>query len=241
MSMYARPFRVRCADTRVYNAPGSLEGRDHPARFSGEGLNVERREPIGGFVLAGGKSSRMGRPKGLLQFAGKPLVVRMARLVESVSEPAIIIGPPADYGGIGFRVVPDDRRELGPLGGITTALRVTTCGWNLIVGCDLPFLTPEWLEFLVSRAMESQADVVIPLNECGLEPLCAMYRQRARTQIAEALERGVRKVTDGLTGLTLSTIAPAEWKGFDPHGRLFKNVNTPEDYDEARAGERSEA
>ena len=183
----------------------------------------------------------MGRPKGLLPLGGKPLVVRMARLIESVSEPAIIVGPPADYGGMGFRVAPDDRREMGPLGGIATALRVTTCGWNLIVGCDLPFLTREWLEFLVERAISSPADVVIPLNERGLEPLCAMYRQRARTQIAEALERGVRKVTDGLEGLTLSTIAPEEWKGFDPRGRLFKNVNTPEDYEEAQAGKEEES
>lgn len=182
----------------------------------------------------------MGRPKGLLTFDRKPLLVRMARLVEFVSEPAIIIGPPADYGGMGFRVVPDDRRELGPLGGIATALRVTACGWNLIVGCDLPFLTHEWLEFLASRAMASEADVVMPVSERGYEPLCGMYRQRVQTEIAGALERGVRKVMDGLAGLTLSTIEPNEWKGFDPRGRLFKNVNTPEDYDEARTGEASE-
>lgn len=195
------------------------------------------REAIGGFVLAGGQSSRMGRPKGLLVFAGEPLVVRMARLIESVSEPAIIVGPAAVYGDLGFRVVPDDRLDLGPLGGIATALRVTACGWNLVVGCDLPFLTREWLEFLVARAIASPADVVMPLNERGYEPLCAMYRQRAQAIIAQALDRGVRKITDGLAGLTLATIAPEEWKGFDPQGRLFKNVNTPEDYDEAQTGQ----
>lgn len=189
---------------------------------------------IGAFVLAGGRSSRMGRAKGLLPFAGKPLVVHLARLVEFAGEAPIIIGPPSAYGGLGYRVIGDDRRNLGPLGGICTALRVATREWNLIVGCDLPFLTRGWLEFLIARAMNSAADVVIPVNERGYEPLCAMYQQHAHEAIAAALDRGVRKITDGLAELTLTPIAPAEWKAFDPRGRLFKNINTPADYEQAR-------
>lgn len=198
---------------------------------------MANREPVGEFILAGGRSSRMGRAKGLLTFGGEPLVVHAARLLESVSEPRItpiIIGPPEVYANLGIRVIPDDGENLGPLGGISTALRIATCEWNLIVGCDLPFLTRDWLEFLIARAAGSSADVVMPLNERGFEPLCAMYRRSARRAIAQALERGVRKITDGLAGLTVASIAPAEWKAFDPCGRLFKNVNTPEDYDEAR-------
>jgi len=198
---------------------------------------MANREPVGGFILAGGRSSRMGRAKGLLTFGGEPLVVHAARLLEFVSEPRItpiIIGQPDVYANLGIRVVPDDGENLGPLGGISTALRIATCEWNLIVGCDLPFLTREWLEFLVAQTVRSSADVVMPLNERGFEPLCAMYRKSARRAIAEALERGVRKITDGLAALILASIAPAEWKAFDPGGRLFKNVNTPEDYDEAR-------
>ena len=205
------------------------------------------RERVGGFILAGGRSSRMGRPKGFLKFAGEPMVVHVAQTLESTGEardgaaeiaPAmmkpVIIGPPDVYANLGIRVVPDDGENLGPLGGISTALRIATCEWNLIVGCDMPFLTREWLEFLIAQAVGSSADVVIPLNERGFEPLCAMYRKSARRTIAKALERGVRKITEGLTTLTLASIAPAEWKAFDPCGRLFKNVNTPEDYDEAR-------
>lgn len=196
---------------------------------------MKQREEIGGFVLAGGASLRMGHAKGLLTFAGKPLIVHMARLVESVAETPVIVGPASAYGGMGFRVIGDDRRNLGPLGGISTALRVTTHGWNLIVGCDLPFLTREWLEFLVGRAIDSPADVVVPMGERGYEPLCAMYRKRAHGAIAAALGRGVRKITDGLKELTLAAIEPSEWKAFDPRGRLFKNVNTPEEYEQARA------
>ncbi|MGB7025512.1 MAG: molybdenum cofactor guanylyltransferase [Candidatus Acidiferrales bacterium] len=198
---------------------------------------MTNRELVGGFILAGGRSSRMGRTKGLLAFGGEPLVMHVARLLEFTGEPGvtpIIIGPPEVYANLGIRVVPDDSENLGPLGGISTALRIATCEWNLIVGCDLPFLTREWLEFLIAQTVESSADVVMALNERGFEPLCAMYRKSARPAIAEALERGVRKITDGLATLTLASIALAEWKAFDPCGRLFKNVNTPEDYDEAR-------
>lgn len=195
---------------------------------------MANRERVGGFILAGGRSSRMGRAKGLLEFGGEPLVVHVARLLEFTGEAPVVIGPTEVYAHLGIRVVPDDGENLGPLGGISTALRVATCEWNLIVGCDLPFLTREWLEFLIARAIGSSADVVMPLNERGFEPLCAMYRKRARRAITEALEGGVRKITDGLAALTLASIEPAEWKAFDPCGRLFKNVNTPEDYDEAR-------
>ena len=192
------------------------------------------REPVGVFILAGGRSSRMGRAKGLLTFDGEPLIVHVARLVELTCETPVVIGPPDVYANLGFRVVPDDDENLGPLGGISTALRIAKREWNLIAGCDLPFLTREWLEFLIAQTNGSAADVVIPENERGLEPLCAMYRKRAQPAIAEALSRGVRKITDGLAGLILASIAHAEWKAFDPNGRLFKNVNTPEDYDEAR-------
>ncbi len=201
---------------------------------------MANREAVGGFILAGGRSSRMGRAKGLLMFAGEPLVVHVARLLELTCVAPVIVGPPGAYATLGFRVVPDDGENFGPLGGIATALRIATREWNLIVGCDLPFLTREWIEFLISRAIDSRADVVIPLNERGFEPLCAMYRKGARPAIVSALDCGVRKITDGLAGLSLTTLAPAEWKAFDPEGRLFKNVNTPEDYDEARQSLREE-
>ena len=208
-------------------------------------MDASAREAIGTFILAGGQSSRMGSEKGLLLFAGKPLVLRVAKLVEFAGDAPVIIGPPGEYGGMGFRVVADDRRGVGigggPLVGICTALRAATRGWNLIVACDLPFLTRDWLEFLISRALDSPADVVIPLNVRGYEPLCAMYRKRCLDTIAAALARGVRKVTDGLVGLTIAAIAPDEWKGFDPRGQLFKNVNTPADYDEARTAAEEES
>lgn len=194
-----------------------------------------RFNDVGGFVLAGGASSRMGRDKALLELGGLPLIVRAAKLLERVAGPPTVIAPAGRYHELGLRVVPDDHAGFGPLGGIATALRLAASPWNLVVGCDLPYLTAEWLEFLIQRAKASAADAVLPENERGLEPLCAMYHRRGEAAIQAALQRGVRKVTDGLAGLTVLTLAPAEWKGFDSEGRLFKNINTLADYEESRA------
>jgi molybdenum cofactor guanylyltransferase len=190
---------------------------------------------IAGFVLAGGASSRMGRAKALLEIGGVPLIVRTVRLVESVAGTATVIGNPEAYQSLGLRVIEDDVPGAGPLGAIATALRVSDAPWNLILACDLPYLTRDWLEYLVRRGLASQADAVIPMNTLGAEPLCAIYHKCGEPLIRTAIERGVRKVTDGLKELRVEAIERAEWKAFDSDGLLFKNMNSPEDYEEAKA------
>lgn len=176
----------------------------------------------------------MGRDKAMLEIDGVPLVVRAARLLEPLVGEPTVIAQPASYAKLGLRVVADDRAGFGPLGGIATALRISPHPWNLIIGCDLPHLSGAWLAELIERAAVSAADAVLPENARGLEPLCAMYHRRGGPSIAAALDRGVRKVTEGLAELAILRIAPSEWESFDSAGRLFENVNAPEDYEKAR-------
>src|SRR5580693_6387594 len=196
---------------------------------------------VAGLILAGGESSRMGVDKGLLEIAGVPMIVRAARLVESVTgAPAVVVGTPEKYRGLGLRTIADDWPGGGPLGGIATALRASDAEWNLIVACDLPYLTREWLEYLLQRGRDSAEEAVVAMNltaanKRGAEPLCAMYHKGCAPSIRRALERGVRKVTDGLAELRVEMMEPAKWKDFDSDGLLFKNVNTPADYEEAKA------
>jgi molybdopterin-guanine dinucleotide biosynthesis protein A len=199
-------------------------------------LPVEDRCRIEGFVLAGGKSSRMGQDKALLELGGVALIERAAWLAESVAGSATIIGANDAFSALGLRVVEDDWPGSGPLGGIATALRMSDAEWNLVIACDLPYLTRAWLEFLVGSAPGAETGVgaIVPMNERGAEPLCAMYAKRSEPAIRAALEGGTRKVTDGLASLRVKYLEPAEWKGFDSDGLLFKNMNSPEDYTEAR-------
>lgn len=198
-------------------------------------MKLTKSKQIAGFILAGGESSRMGRDKALLELNGEPLVVRAAQLVETLAGTPTIVGAPERLGGLGFTVIADDWPGAGPLGGIATALHASSSAWNLIVACDLPYLTKAWLENIVGLALESSADAVLPMNERGAEPLCAMYQKKCEPAIRAALKRGTRKVTEGLAGLRVESIAPAEWKAFDSDGLLFKNMNSPADYEEAKA------
>ncbi|MGO9591833.1 MAG: molybdenum cofactor guanylyltransferase [Candidatus Acidiferrales bacterium] len=192
-------------------------------------------QEISAFILAGGESSRMGRDKARLELGGVPLILRTAKLVESVASAPVVIGNPEAYRAFDLRAIADDWPGAGPLGGIAAALRAAATPWSLIVATDLPYLTREWLEYLIARALATSADAVLPMNARGAEPLCAMYHQRAEPAIRKALERGTRKVTDSLLDVRLETITPAEWNPFDSEGLLFKNMNSPQDYEEAKA------
>jgi molybdenum cofactor guanylyltransferase len=177
----------------------------------------------------------MGRDKALLEIAGVPLLVRTARLLESLVADVTVMGTPERYATLGLRVAPDDTSGLGPLAGIVTALRVSSAEWNLIVGCDLPYLNAAWLELLITRALASPADALVPRTRRGLEPLCAIYRARCAAALGAAIAYGERKVTDAVARLAIENLGPAEWGSIDREGALFKNMNTPADYEEARA------
>jgi molybdopterin-guanine dinucleotide biosynthesis protein A len=198
-------------------------------------LTAAKSQNVSAFILAGGSSSRMGRDKALLEIGGEPLMLHTAHLLEPLAASVTVIGDPARYAALGLAVVPDDVPGLGPLAGIATALGISRLPWNLVVGCDLPYLTAPWLEFLISRTLASRADAMLPEGERGPEPLCAVYHARCAPVISAALERGVRKVTDGLAGLVIETLPQQEWKAFDSDGCLFKNMNSPADYEWARA------
>lgn len=195
---------------------------------------------VAGYVLAGGASSRFGRDKAFAELGGKPMLRRMGELLQGVAESVAVVAPSGRYKEFGFRIVTDCWPSAGPLGGIATALlhageSPNAPEWNLILGCDLPLLTGEWLTYLVERAARSPALAVIPQTKHGDEPLCACYRTAAGPVLAAALERGERKVMRAMEELEREMLDEAQWKRFDNSGRLFRNMNTPADYDAIRA------
>ena len=189
---------------------------------------------VNGFILAGGKSTRMRRDKALLELGGEPMVARAAHLAEPHVASVAVVAPADRYAGLGLPILPDRWPGAGPLGGIATALSATRADWNLIVGCDLPYLTSEWLAWLIPCAMNSAAQAVVPESRRGLEPLAALYHRACAATLTAAVEQGVRRVTDGLAEILVERVRAAEWQGIDPSGRLFDNMNTPADYEKAR-------
>jgi len=187
---------------------------------------MDSRVPRAGFVLVGGKSSRMGTDKANLPFRGGALVEHVAAAVAEAAGNVTLVGPPERYRGLDLPVIPDRAAGLGPLGGIHTALSASPADWNLIVACDLPVVSAKFLEMLMEAAEESGGDCLLPAGPSGRpEPLCAVYHSRCLPAIGAALDRDIRKVTDGLAGLRIvhRSVPESFW---------FRNVNTPEDWNQ---------
>jgi molybdenum cofactor guanylyltransferase len=194
---------------------------------------------VAGYVLAGGGSARFGRDKALVEFGGKPMLARMIQSLQCVSGKVKVVAPPGKYAGYGVQLVADRWPGEGPLGGIITALEDAAKSserseWDLIVSCDMPFLTRDWLRFMAERTAKSDAQVLLPHSKSGPEPLCACYRTDGAVKLRAAFESGIRKVTEGLKRVTTEVLDEADWKRFDSAGRLFWNMNTADDYEQAR-------
>lgn len=190
-----------------------------------------------GYVLAGGASSRFGSDKAQAELGGKPMLARMRELLLSVCRDVHIIVA-AKATGDDAGLIADRWPGAGPLGGIITALLATAdeggCEWNLVVGCDMPFLTTDWLRYLAERADAGCAEVIAPKSLNGLEPLCAIWRTEAAAKLQGAFDSGIRKITDAMKHLQMEVIDEREWKRFDTAGRLFWNMNTMANYEEAK-------
>lgn len=203
---------------------------------------MKRYNQVAAFILAGGASSRMGSDKASLRIIGVPLLLRSARLVEPLVVNVTVVGSPEKHAAMRVRTIPDQpgiengskTSPNGPLAGIATALAHTHSPWNLILACDLPYLSQAWLDWLLARSVRSRAQAVIPRTAGGIEPLAAVYRRECATTIAAAVGRGVRKVTEAVSQLNPEIIDERAWRHLDPRGMILKNMNTPEDYAEAR-------
>jgi molybdopterin-guanine dinucleotide biosynthesis protein A len=195
------------------------------------------------YVLAGGTSSRFGRDKALVRFGSTPLLIQIVGLAQTCTSEVAVVAGAQKYGDFfcNLEIIEDRWPGEGPLGGIITALQHTSATdrpaeWNLILSCDMPFLTAEWLQFLVDRARASapETQVILPHSAHGPEPLCTCYRTNAAEPLKNGFDRGVRKVTQALQQLRTEVLDESVWKRFDSAGRLFWNMNTPADFEEAQ-------
>lgn len=178
--------------------------------------------PRAGYVLAGGRSSRMGRDKALLPLDGATLIEHVASKVHVAAGNVSIIAPPDRYRDLPYPVIADMVEGCGPLGGVFTALSVTEAPWNLIVGCDMPALTVAFLEDLF-RAAELPVDAVVPETAGGLDPLCAVYHRRCLEKAASAIDRKILKMHD-----FVSTLRIRRWPVLN--AAPLENINTPDQW-----------
>jgi molybdopterin-guanine dinucleotide biosynthesis protein A len=186
-----------------------------------------------GFVLAGGKSTRMGRDKAALALDGRTLLETALAVVRSVAKEVFILGPPEIYSSYGPAIA-DIFPRCGPLGGIHAALSHTKTFFNLIIAVDTPFVSAGLLAYLAERALASGAVVTTPeINGCT-QPLCTVYSQDFLPLAGRALQAGNYKIVPLFPKDKTLVIAEAELARFAFTAEMFENLNTPEDLERAR-------
>ena len=186
-----------------------------------------------GFVVAGGRSRRMGRDKALLPWNGSTLLDHaVGRLQAVCADVAILCGAERRYEDRGIRVETDAVADAGPLGGIYTGLLTVGPGAGVFLGVDLPLVTVDLLRRLLQLSYGH--DAVVPLSAHGPEPLCAVYRSTCVDPIRRRLEGGQLKATSFWPDVDVLQVGPGHLAGLGPLDDLFRNINTPEDHERAR-------
>lgn len=188
---------------------------------------------VQGFILVGGKSSRMGEDKARLRFGGRTSVELIAAALQGATQIITTVGGPHRTVEA-LPNIPDLRPGRGPLAGIEAALRHANSEYCLVVACDFPFVTGELFEFLLGRAAGS--DAVVPMQaDARPQPLCAVYRaENCLPAAASAI------ATDRHSPRALLEQVRTHYIPFDELCHLagsrnfFFNVNTPANYELAQ-------
>lgn len=187
-------------------------------------------EGIHGFVLAGGKSSRMGQDKALMHFGNEPLVLRAAGILRPFVREVALLAPRDRYKNLGLPAIADKWPGQGPLAAVCTGLLSSSAEWNIFLACDLPLVSRQFVQLLVERIRTTRFDAVVPRAEDGWQPLSAAYHARCRTPFARAIQEGRRSIIRLFDKVRVEVIAQEEMVSAGLSNAELANLNTPEDW-----------
>ncbi len=185
-----------------------------------------------GIVLAGGENRRMGTDKAFLKVAGVPLIEHVLRSLKDVFQDIIVVtNAPERYSDYDVQVTGDAIAVRGPLTGIYSGLLKSSDEYNFVAACDMPFLNSRFISYIAGLA--AGHDIVVPSVGGLLEPLHAVYRR----QLIEVIEKEIRQDRKQIRSIfgraKVRYVTENEIDRFDPSRKSFKNLNTPEEYEEA--------
>jgi molybdopterin-guanine dinucleotide biosynthesis protein A len=189
------------------------------------------QEGINGFVLAGGKSSRMGQDKALMQLGGKQLVLRATEILRPFVREITLLAPADRYKNLGLPVVADKWQGQGPLAAVCTGLLSSNTEWNIFLACDLPLVSRQFMQLLVQRVRTTHSDAVVPRTEDGWQPLSAAYHSRCRRTFTRAVQEGWRNIIRLFDEVRVEAITHDEMLSAGLSHVELANANTPEDWE----------
>ena len=199
-------------------------------------LNKDSLAPfknVTGLILLGGKSSRYGSNKALVEIEGVRLVDRVAGVMKSIFHRVILLtNTPEEYTYLRLPMVEDLIMGLGPMGGIYTGLMTMSDETGFLVACDMPFLSGKLIRHMVE--VRDDFDTVVPRMDWMLEPLHALYSKKCIPVIREAIEERQYQIAKCFAGMHVRYVDEEELRLWDPDLRSFFNINKPQDLPGAR-------
>ncbi|QDL07255.1 molybdenum cofactor guanylyltransferase [Brasilonema octagenarum UFV-E1] len=192
---------------------------------------------LSSIVLAGGKSSRMGRDKALIPIQGVPLLQLVCRIAESCADTLYVVTPwqeryqrllPSTVQFIKevplFGETGSEKLPHGPIIGFAQALAYIQTDWVLLLACDLPKLRVEVLQEWAATldSVEGEAIAALVPQAKGWEPLCGFYRRRCLPSLVEYINQGGRSFQEWLKQHPVQALPL-------PDPEMFFNCNTQED------------
>ncbi|GIN86436.1 putative molybdenum cofactor guanylyltransferase [Heyndrickxia sporothermodurans] len=189
-------------------------------------------------LLAGGKSSRMGRNKALLPFGKQRVVDHLVTEFSPISDEILLItNHPNEYNNLEVRIITDSKefKGHGPLAGIYAGLKASHAEHCLVIACDMPFASKQFGIWLVNQLLNGNYDAVIPSFEGRLHPLFGAYKRSVFPFVKNNLLADKRRMTDLLNELKVKVVEQQEAPEAlqNVWGRCLWNMNTIEEYKQA--------
>jgi molybdopterin-guanine dinucleotide biosynthesis protein A len=191
---------------------------------------------VGGVILCGGRSSRMGRPKAWLPMGDETMLGRVVRLVGEVVSPVVVVAAPGQEVPplpTGTLVVRDPAEGRGPLQGLAVGLESLRgqADAAYVSSCDVPFLQPAFVRRMIDLLGEHAA--CVPEVEGRLHPLAGVYRLEVADAAGQLLAEGCSRAVFLVERVPARIVGPQELANLGPSFPSLRNLNTPADYDAA--------
>ena len=185
-------------------------------------------------ILAGGKSSRLGRDKALEKIGGKYLIERVIGSLSQLGDDIIVVtAAPNQLSDLNVEKVIDTYPRTGAKVGLCTGINASLSFYSLVVACDMPFLNIDLLRYLLDSA--SGFDAVIPRIGDKIEPLHAVYSKNCISVLEEHIRKGKLKISDLFNEINVRYVEAEEMERYDPQHLSLFNINSEADLKRAKA------
>lgn len=199
---------------------------------------------VTGTILAGGYSQRMGSDKALLELGGQPVIARVATELAEITDSVLIAcgeQERKEYSFLQYPLVVDRYPGCGPLAGIHAAMSCSATEWILVVACDLPFASANFMRHMIGALEQgistdilvaaTEVRAIVAVSESGrVQPLLGLYHKDVLPSLEAALRSHKLRVMDWLETMNVLYVTEIHESGSPDSTYTLLNMNTPEEY-----------